>query len=156
MRVRVRAGFGQLGRGRRGEGARGGAAAVQGGGGAAAPWTLARHTPNLPGKIIPAKIRRLKVSGKFPTLDMRIPPLKHKIMPESSPLKSRILVRRLAVRLGPSSMCFFRESLSHSPSQGRLRLGPPPNNNKRRVRLRRVRDLKQCASIESKISNVQL
>ena len=30
-------------------------------------------------------------------MDMRIPPLKLKILPESNPLKSRILVRRLAV-----------------------------------------------------------
>ena len=46
--------------------------------------------------IIPTKIRRLKLSAEFP-IDMRIPPLKIKSMPESSPLKSRILVRRLAV-----------------------------------------------------------
>ena len=32
-------------------------------------------TPNLPTKIIPTKIRRLKHSGKSP-VDLRIPPLK--------------------------------------------------------------------------------
>ena len=37
-----------------------------------------------------------RFSGKTP-MDMRIPPLKTKIMLESNPLKSRILVRRLAV-----------------------------------------------------------
>ena len=54
------------------------------------------RTPNLPTNIIPAKIRRLNKYGEFPT-DMRIPPLKIKIMLESNPLKSRNLVRRLAV-----------------------------------------------------------
>ena len=39
-------------------------------------------------KIIAAKIRRLNVSGKFPE-DIRIPPLKLKILLESSPLKFR-------------------------------------------------------------------
>ena len=53
-------------------------------------------TPNLTTKIIPATIAWLKPSGKFP-MDMRISPLKHKIMLESNPLKSRIFVRRLAV-----------------------------------------------------------
>ena len=52
--------------------------------------------PNLPTKIIPAKIRFLKLSGKFP-MDMRIPPLDIEMLLESNPLKSRILVRRLAV-----------------------------------------------------------
>ena len=33
-------------------------------------------------------------------MDMRIPPLKIKILPESNPLKSRILIRRLAVGAG--------------------------------------------------------
>ena len=46
--------------------------------------------------IIPAKIRWLKLPGKFP-VGMRIPPLKIQILLESNPLKSRILVRRLAV-----------------------------------------------------------
>ena len=36
-------------------------------------------------------------------MDMRIPPIKIKIMLESNPLKSRILVRRLAER-GPCNM----------------------------------------------------
>ena len=54
------------------------------------------HSPNLPTKIMPTKIAWLKYSGKFP-MDIRIPPLKIKILLESNPLKSRILVRRLAV-----------------------------------------------------------
>ena len=41
-------------------------------------------------EIIPTKIRRLGISGKFP-MDMRIPPLRTKIMLESNPLKSIIL-----------------------------------------------------------------
>ena len=53
-------------------------------------------TPNLPTEIIPTKIRRLELSGRFP-VDMRVPPLEIKIQLESNPLKSRILVRRLAV-----------------------------------------------------------
>ena len=53
-------------------------------------------TPSLPSENILAKIAWLKLSGKFP-MDMRIPPLKIKILLESNLLKSRILVRRLAV-----------------------------------------------------------
>ena len=53
-------------------------------------------TPNLPTKILPAKIRRLETSGEFP-MDMRIPPLKIKILLESNPPKSRISVQRLDV-----------------------------------------------------------
>ena len=53
-------------------------------------------TPNLPTKIITAKIAGLKISRNSP-MDMRIPPLKLKILLESSPLKSRILVGRLGV-----------------------------------------------------------
>ena len=60
------------------------------------PSTPNRPTKIVPTKIVPAKIRWLKISGKLPT-DMRIPPLKIKIMLESNPLKSRILVRRLAI-----------------------------------------------------------
>ena len=48
-------------------------------------------TPNLPTKIC-----WLKPPGEFP-MDMRIPPLKHKNMFQSNPLKFRILVGRLAV-----------------------------------------------------------
>ena len=54
-------------------------------------------TPNLPTKIILTKIAWLKLSGRSP-MDMRIPPLEIKIFLESSPLKSRIVVRRLAIR----------------------------------------------------------
>ena len=65
-------------------------------------------------QILPAKICCLKFSGKLP-MGLGIPPLKFKILPESSPLKSRILVRRLAVstqqgpriasRLGTRRLC---------------------------------------------------
>ena len=53
-------------------------------------------SPDLPTKIIPAKTPWLKTSGIFP-MDLRIPSLKDKMLIESTPLKSRILVRRLAV-----------------------------------------------------------
>ena len=53
-------------------------------------------TPNLPARIIPTKIAWFRISGKFP-MDVRIPPLGIKILLESNPLKSRILVRRLAI-----------------------------------------------------------
>ena len=53
-------------------------------------------TPDLPTNIIPAKIAWLKSSWKSP-MDMRTPPLQIKILLESNPLRSRILVRRLAV-----------------------------------------------------------
>ena len=46
-------------------------------------------TPNLPTKILPTKIRWLKISGRFPT-DMIIPPLKLKILLESNALKSNL------------------------------------------------------------------
>ena len=55
-------------------------------------------TPDLPTKIIPTKIRWLKLSGKFPMV-MRIPPFQIQILLESNPLKCRILVWRLAVHL---------------------------------------------------------
>ena len=51
---------------------------------------------NLPTKIIPTKIARLRLSWKSP-MDMRIPPVIIKIMLESNPLKSIMLVRILAV-----------------------------------------------------------
>ena len=41
------------------------------------------RTPSLPTEIIPAKICWLKLSGKSP-MDMKIPPLTIKIMPEST------------------------------------------------------------------------
>ena len=53
------------------------------------------RAPNLPTKIIPAKIRRLETSGESP-MDMRIQPLRIEVMLELNPLTSRILVRRLA------------------------------------------------------------
>ena len=61
------------------------------------PWDPPVSTPNLPTNIIPTKIRSLIISGQFP-MNMRIPPLNIKTMRESNPLKSRILVRRLAVK----------------------------------------------------------
>ena len=41
--------------------------------------------PSLPTEIIPAKIPRLKLSGRFP-MDLGIPPLKIKIMLEQNVL----------------------------------------------------------------------
>ena len=58
--------------------------------------TVPLATPNLPANIIPTEICWLKLSGTFP-MGLGIPPLKLKIMLESNPLRSRILVRRLAV-----------------------------------------------------------
>ena len=55
-------------------------------------------TPNLPASIIPTTIARLKLSRRFP-MDVRLPPLNIDIMLETNPLKSRILVRGLAVHL---------------------------------------------------------
>ena len=56
-------------------------------------------TPNLPTtKIIPTRISWHKLSGNF-SMGLGIPPLDIKSMLESNPLKSRILVRRLAVHL---------------------------------------------------------
>ena len=75
-------------------------------------------TPNLPAKIVPTKIPWLKLSGKFP-MDMRIPPRNIKIMLVSNPLKSRILVRRLAV----ASPCMI---LSFHPGVA-CRLASPRN-----------------------------
>ena len=74
--------------------------------------------PNLPTEIIPAKIRWLKISGEFP-LDMRTPPLKSKMLLESNPLKSRIVVRRLGV---PHKS--LRASLSLALSELAMRRGP--------------------------------
>ena len=54
-------------------------------------------TPILPTKSLPTKSCSLKPSGKFP-MDLRIPPLNFKKLPESKPLKSRILVGRLGAR----------------------------------------------------------
>ena len=57
--------------------------------------------PNLPTKIIPAKIYWLELSREFP-MGLEISPLNIKIMFESNPLKSRIVVRRLAVHTASS------------------------------------------------------
>ena len=53
-------------------------------------------TPNFPTNIIPTYIASLKLSEKFP-MGLGIPPLKIKITLESNPLKSIMLVGRLAV-----------------------------------------------------------
>ena len=76
--------------------------------------TCAKHgswlcTPNLSTNIVPTNIARLKLSGKSPT-DMRIPTLQIKIVLESNPRKSTMLVRGLGVHV--SSM--FSLSTSHS------------------------------------------
>ena len=61
-----------------------------------------RFTPSLRTKITPTKIARLNISGKFP-MGLGIPTLTIKILLESNPLKSRILVRRLAVASWPTA-----------------------------------------------------
>ena len=66
-------------------------------------------TPHLPTNIIPTKIARFKLSGKFP-MGLGMPPLKIKIMLESNPLKSIMLVRRLAVNF-PSLWSAARDLL---------------------------------------------
>ena len=58
--------------------------------------TNAGVTPDLPTNITPTNIAWLRLSRKFP-MDLGIPPLIIKIMLESNPLKSIMLVRRLAV-----------------------------------------------------------
>ena len=60
------------------------------------PALRERATPNLPTNIIPTNIAWLKPSGKSP-MDMRIPPLRIKIMLESYPLKPTMLVGGLGV-----------------------------------------------------------
>ena len=59
-------------------------------------FTDAGITPSLHTNIVPTNIAWLKVSGKSP-IDMRIPPLQIKIVLESNPLKSAMLVGGLAV-----------------------------------------------------------
>ena len=43
------------------------------------PYSAASSWPNLHTRVLPAKIRRLDISGRFP-MDMIIPPLKIKIL----------------------------------------------------------------------------
>ena len=64
----------------------------------ALPDTANLPAKNLPAKKLLAKIRWLKTSGKIP-MGLGISPLNIIIMPESNPLKSRISVRGLAVRI---------------------------------------------------------
>ena len=54
------------------------------------------NTPNLPTNIVSTNIARLKLSGKLP-MYLRIPPLEIKIMLESNPVKSTMLVGGLGV-----------------------------------------------------------
>ena len=61
-------------------------------------------TPNLPTKNLPTKIRRIIISGKF-RMGLGIPGLAIKILLKSNPLKSRILVQRLAVLRARPSGC---------------------------------------------------
>ena len=68
-------------------------------------------TPNLPTKIIPAKIARLELSGEFP-MGLKMPTLKNKIALESNSLKSTTLLRRLAYILIYLYICLFSLSLS--------------------------------------------
>ena len=53
-------------------------------------------TPNLPTNIIPTKIAWLKLSGKYP-MCLGSSPLSIQILLESNPLKSIMLVGKLAV-----------------------------------------------------------
>ena len=62
-------------------------------------------TPNLPTNIIPTNITWLKLSGKFP-VGLGIPPVQIKIVLESNPLKSTMLLGRLGV---------FRQPLKRLP-----------------------------------------
>ena len=114
------------------------------GGGGSAP------TPNPPTDIIPSKIARLRLSGRFP-MGLGIPPLNIKMLPESNPLKSIMLVGRLAVRgvgtlrylliLSENSACrvpicaaaarfLGAPPISLSVAAGG-RPGPPPKNRSR-------------------------
>ena len=75
-------------------------------------WVCARcaslpPTPSLPTNISPTKLAWLKLSGKFP-MGLEIPPLNVKIVLESNPLKSIMLVGRLGVHLGGArtTSCF--------------------------------------------------
>ena len=65
--------------------------------------TARRARPNLPAKIVPAKITRLGPSRELPA-DVGIPPLNFKTPLESNPLKSGVSVWRLAERCVCSSV----------------------------------------------------
>ena len=80
-----------------------------------------------PGTLRPISLLRLSllrfVGSKFPgnsPMDMRIPPLKLKILLESNPLKSRILVRRFAVHPSPRVRSLGKPPAGFS-SRSRLR-----------------------------------
>ena len=75
--------------------------------------------------LIPTKICWLNISGKFP-VGMRIPPLRVKIMFESNPLKSRILVGRLALRMQVAAGANGNEPSWNRPgSEVRMRTAAP-------------------------------
>ena len=76
-----------------------------------------RHdTPNLPTNIIPTKIARVNFYGKFP-MGLGIPPLRIKIMLESNPLKSTMLVGRLGVNNKRNSMTTLNKKNHKQESQ---------------------------------------
>ena len=77
-------------------------------------------TPNLPTNIDPTKIAWLELSGKSP-MDMTIPTLKHNIMLESNPLKSTMLVGRLAV-----TNILHSQAPVRLAEQARFTMVPPP------------------------------
>ena len=63
-------------------------------------------SPNLPTKIIPTKICRLNISGKF-TMDMRTPPLKFKILLESKPSETQNLSTEIGRTAGRWPACWL-------------------------------------------------
>ena len=60
------------------------------------PGLPGRTTPNLPTNIVPTNIAGVRLYGKSP-MGLGISPLSMKIMLESNPLKSTMLVGRLGV-----------------------------------------------------------
>ena len=82
--------------------------------------------------IIPTKSARLKTSGKFP-MDMRIISRNLKILLESNPMKSRILVRRLAViRAGCEKPSAVRGTVAAVCPFARVRCGAGSEGQQRR------------------------
>ena len=59
-------------------------------------WQAKAGTPNLPTNIIPTNIALVKLSGESP-MGLGIPFIKSKMVLESNPLKSTMLMRRLDV-----------------------------------------------------------
>ena len=71
----------------------------------------ARSTPNLTTKTIPTKIARLTISGNFP-MDMRIPPLKVKILLESNKPSE---IQNLSTEIGRSTGTRSRRRFEGAP-----------------------------------------